>query len=284
MKKQLFLPLIIISLLLTFFKIDFSSSANDNLLSIHIIDVGQGDCILIQTPNKNNILVDSGDEDSFPIINDYLHDLNIKLIHTLVISHFDTDHIGSMDDIVNNFEVNSIYSPGDSKTSNAVFNLQTACSYNNLTLNYVYANDTIYIDEDISLHVLSPTYIQDNSNCNSIVFELNYLDKSFLFTGDCESENEFDIINSYDLENVDFLKVAHHGSKSSTTELFLDEVTPDIAAISCGYNNDYGHPHQSTIKNLSDRDISIFRTDLMGDLVFYSDGKSIFTKKNYLKE
>ena len=103
----------------------------------------------------------------------------------------------------------------------------------------------------------------------------------FLFTGDCEKENEAQIIASYDLKGVDFLKVAHHGSSSSSSESFIKEISPKIAAISCGYKNNYGHPHQSTLDTLEKYNIKTFRTDLNGDLVFYSDGYKIFTIKKY---
>ena len=107
------------------------------------------------------------------------------------------------------------------------------------------------------------------------------MDMDFLFTGDCEEPNEIEIINSFELEDVDFLKVAHHGSSASSTENFIKEVSPDIGVISCGYKNQYGHPHQSTLDTLEKYNVNIFRTDLNGDLVFYSDGKKIFTTKKY---
>ena len=103
----------------------------------------------------------------------------------------------------------------------------------------------------------------------------------FLFTGDCEESNEVDMINSYDLENVDFLKIAHHGSSSSSSDKFIKETSPDIAVISCGYKNQYGHPHKSTLDTLNKYKVKTFRTDINGDLVFYSDGYKIFTTKKY---
>ena len=113
------------------------------------------------------------------------------------------------------------------------------------------------------------------------MFNLIYNDKTFLFTGDSEIPNEKDIICAYNLKDVDFLKVGHHGSSSSTSVEFLESISPDLAAISCGYKNQYGHPHKKTLDNLRNEDILIYRTDLLGDIVFYSDGSTIITKKKY---
>ena len=102
-----------------------------------------------------------------------------------------------------------------------------------------------------------------------------------MFTGDCEESNEMDMINSYHLEDIDFLKVAHHGSYTASSLTFLEETTPDIAVISCGYKNSYGHPHKSTLDNLESVDAKIFRTDQNGSMQFYSDGEKIYSKVKY---
>ncbi len=99
-----------------------------------------------------------------------------------------------------------------------------------------------------------------------------------------EKSNEIEVINSYDLEEIDFLKVAHHGSHTSSTDEFIKEVSPDISVISCGYKNRYGHPHKSVLDTLKKYDSLIYRTDISGDLVFYSDGYTIYTKKDYKKQ
>ena len=250
-------------------------------LSVHIIDVGQGDCILIKTPQNQNILVDGGDEDSYKIIKTYLKLNKVKNIDMIIVTHFDKDHIGSLDEIINNFHVNKIYTPNQTSDSTHYKNLITSCRNNNLKLNHLKKGDYIKINENIKLNVLSPSYIQENSNANSIVFNLEYFDMDFLFTGDCEDANEIEMVNSYELDDIDFLKVSHHGSNSSSSENFIKEVTPFIAAISCGYKNQYGHPHKSTLDTLDKYDVKTIRTDINGDLVFYSDGYKIFTTKNY---
>lgn len=272
-KKFFYIILIIITLL--------SGCGKNSLLEIHIIDIGQGDSILIKTPNSKTLLIDGGTNESEHIVKGYLKKHKIKTIDFLIATHPDSDHIGGLDAVVNKFNVKGLYLPEQTITSDSYNDLISACNQKQVPLNYVYKGDNFSIDNYIDLFVLSPSYIQDDNNLNSIVFKLSFKNKSFLFTGDAESSNESDIINSFNLEDIDFLKVGHHGSKSSTTSEFLDETTPDVAVISCGYKNQYGHPHNTTLKNLKDHNVTTYRTDLSGDIVLYSNGEIIYTKKKY---
>lgn len=274
MRNKIFLSiLIIISLLI--------GCDKKSLLSIHMIDVGQGDSILVQTPTNKNILIDGGDEDSENIIISYLRQKRIKTIDIIIATHPDSDHIGSLDNIIKKFNVNSIYMPEQSTDSEAYQNLINSCTDKNLSIQHLYKNDVLNIDNNINIYVLRPSYIQEESNLNSIVFKLTFNDNSFLFMGDAEEENEKEILHSFKLNNINFIKIGHHGSNSSSSLEFIKKISPDIAAISCGYKNQYGHPHREVINNLKQNHVSIYRTDRIGDIVFYSDGEIIFTKYNY---
>lgn len=274
MRNKIFLlTLIIISLL--------SGCDKKSLLSIHMIDVGQGDSILVQTPTNKNILIDGGDEDSGNIVTSYLKQKRIKTIDIIIATHPDSDHIGSLDDVIKKFNVNSIYMPEQPAESKAYQNLINSCTDKNLPIQYLYKDDVLNIDNNINIYVLSPSYIQEESNLNSIVFKLNFNDNSFLFMGDAEEPIEKEILHYFELDNINFIKIGHHGSNSSTASEFIEKIHPDIAAISCGYKNQYGHPHKEVINNLKQNNISIYRTDKIGDIVFYSDGKMIFTKHKY---
>ncbi|AWH78173.1 ComEC/Rec2 family competence protein [Clostridioides difficile] len=274
MRNKIFLSiLIIISLLI--------GCDKKSLLSIHMIDVGQGDSILVQTPTNKNILIDGGDEDSENIIISYLRQKRIKTIDIIIATHPDSDHIGSLDNVIKKFNVNSIYMPEQSTDSEAYQNLINSCTDKNLSIQHLYKNDVLNIDNNINIYVLSPSYIQEESNLNSIVFKLTFNDNSFLFMGDAEEENEKEILHSFKLNNINFIKIGHHGSNSSSSLEFIKKISPDIAAISCGYKNQYGHPHRKVIDNLKQNHVSIYRTDRIGDIVFYSDGEIIFTKYNY---
>lgn len=250
-------------------------------LSVHIVDVGQGDCILIKTPENQNILVDGGDDNAYKIIKTYLKLNKVNKLDIVIATHLDKDHIGSLDEIINYFDVKKVYTPNQKDDSSHYSDFVKSCQNKNLKINHLSKGDSIKINNTTVVNVLSPSYIQDNSNENSIVFNLEYKNMDFLFTGDCEETNEIEITNSFELEDVDFLKVAHHGSSSSSTDNFIKEASPSIAAISCGYKNQYGHPHKSTLDTLEKYGAKAIRTDLNGDLIFYSDGYKIFTTKNY---
>lgn len=174
-----------------------------------------------------------------------------------------------------------IYTPKQKDDSSHYHNLIKSLNNRNLNLYFLEKDKNIVFDKNIIITVLSPSYISSDNNSNSIVFNLKYKDMDFLFTGDCTESNEIDMINSYNLDSIDFLKVSHHGSSSSSTDNFIKEVSPSIGVISCGYKNQYGHPHQSTLDTLEKYNVQTFRTDKHGDLVFYSDGNKIFTKKKY---
>ena len=269
MKKITFLIFIIITLLV--------GCGKKDLLSIHIIDVGQGDSILIQTPKNTNILVDGGNEDSSLIISKFIKSKKAKNLDLVIATHPDTDHIGSLDTVINKFKVSKLYLPNKNTNNDSYYNLIQACNKKNIKPQYLSKGDIINLEDNLKLTILNPSYTHEDSNSNSIVFKLDYKNKSFLFTGDATKENEIEMINNFNLNDIDFLKVAHHGSKNSSTEEFLKSTTPDLAAISCGYDNTYGHPHKDTLLRLAQVNTKVYRTDKQGHISFYSDGNTITT-------
>lgn len=275
-KKILFFLIIIIALL--------SGCDKTKDFCVHVIDVGQADSILITTPSNKNMLIDGGDEDSAKIIKSYLKNKKVKKLDVIIATHPDSDHIGSLDYIIDNFDVEKIYMTNQITDSECYTNLIDSCNNKNLKVNYLSKDDSFNLDDSTHIYVLSPSYITDNNNSNSIVLNIKYKNNSFLFTGDCDESNEMEMIGAYDLQNIDFLKVAHHGSSTSSSLAFLEETTPDIAVISCGYKNSYGHPHKSTLDNLEKIDAKVFRTDKNGSMQFYSDGLKIYSKVKYKQE
>ena len=269
MKKITFLIFIIITLLV--------GCGKKDLLSIHIIDVGQGDSILIQTPKNTNILVDGGNEDSSLIISKFIKSKKAKNLDLVIATHPDTDHIGSLDTVINKFKVSKLYLPNKNTNNDSYYNLIQACNKKNIKPQYLSKGDIINLEDNLKLTILNPSYTHEDSNSNSIVFKLDFKNKSFLFTGDATKENEIEMINNFNLNDIDFLKVAHHGSKNSSTEEFLKSTTPDVAAISCGYDNTYGHPHKDTLLRLAQVNTKVYRTDKQGHISFYSDGNTITT-------
>lgn len=258
--------------------------AAEKLFSVHIIDVGQGDSIFIQTLEDKRILIDAGDEEAEHTVYSYLKRRGVKKIDVLIATHPDTDHIGSMDYIIDKFKISHFYMPDAKTDSEAFYNLLDSCKEKNLKIEYLTKGDRLKIDSSTTMEILSPSTITDKNNLNSIVSLLNYKGYEFLFTGDAEKENESEILSSCNLPDIEFLKAGHHGSSSSSTDEFIEKLKPEAVAISCGYNNDYGHPHRSVLDTFRKNGAVVYRTDKNGSLVFYCDENGIFTKKKYKAE
>ena len=256
----------------------------EKLFSVHIIDIGQGDSIFIQTLEDKRILIDAGDEEAEHTVYSYLKRRGVKKIDVLIATHPDTDHIGSMDYIIDKFKISHFYMPDAKTDSEAFYNLLDSCRDKNLKIEYLTKGDVLKIDSSTTMEILSPSTITDKNNLNSIVSLLNYKGYEFLFTGDAEKENESEILSSCNLPDIEFLKAGHHGSSSSSTDEFIEKLKPEAVAISCGYNNDYGHPHRSVLDTFRENGSVVYRTDKNGSLVFYCDENGIFTKKKYKAE
>ena len=280
MKSKSLIKIFLIFLLLIY----VNGCSDEKLFSVHIIDVGQGDSIFIQTLENKRILIDAGDEEAEHTVYSYLKRKGVKKIDVLIATHPDTDHIGSMDYIIDKFKISHFYMPEAKTDSEAFYNLLDSCKDKNLKIEYLTKGDVLKIDSSTSMEILSPSTITDKNNLNSIVSLLNYKGYEFLFTGDAEKENESEILSSCNLPDIEFLKAGHHGSSSSSTDEFIAKLKPEAVAISCGYNNDYGHPHRSVLDTFRENGSVVYRTDKNGTLVFYCDENGIFTKKKYRTE
>lgn len=280
MKSKSFIKIFLILLLVIY----VNGCSREKLFSVHIIDVGQGDSIFIQTLEDKRILIDAGDEEAEHTVYSYLKRRGVKKIDVLIATHPDTDHIGSMDYIIDKFKISHFYMPNAKTDSEAFYNLLDSCKEKNLKIEYLTKGDRLKIDSSTTMEILSPSTITDKNNLNSIVSLLNYKGYEFLFTGDAEKENESEILSSCNLPDIEFLKAGHHGSSSSSTDEFIEKLKPEAVAISCGYNNDYGHPHRSVLDTFRENGAVVYRTDKNGSLVFYCDENGIFTKKKYKTE
>ena len=234
----------------------------DNTLSVTYLDVGQGDSIVI-TYKSNVILMDTGGNIYSDISNNktipYLKSLGKNKIDYLILSHGDYDHMGESINLVNNFKVD-----------NVIFNKD---NYNELEQelinvlennNIKYYNSVNYIDiNNIRLYFLNDK-ICDNENDNSNIIYFSYYNYNFLFTGDISSNVEKYLVNNYNLNKIDFLKVSHHGSDTSSSKYFIDKLNVVNSIISVGRNNIYNHPSILTLNNLEDT--NIYRTDIEGSI------------------
>lgn len=250
-----------------------SNQNNYDTLSVHYLDVGQGDSIFIELPGGSSMLIDAGVSRLGKSIKGYINSLGYNKIDYLVATHPHADHIGSMAYIVDNMNIGEIYMPKVSANTKTYEKLLEAISAKGLKIKAAAAGVDILNTEQISVHIAAPVKIDDDelNNCSAVI-KIQFENTSFLFTGDAEERELEDITADI---SADVLKVGHHGSSTSTSNKFLTKVNPKIAVISLGRNNDYGHPHKSTIKCLNNIDAEIYRTDKDRTIIVMSDGQNI---------
>lgn len=245
-------------------------------LKIHFIDVGQADCILIELPANEEVLIDAGNREDAEYITNYLDSLGIETIEYFILTHPHEDHIGSATAILSNYEVDKIYMPDVSADSKIYKDTINAIREEGAELINAKAGTSIIASDDLSFDVLAPNSMwYSELNEYSLVTRLVYKDTSFLFTGDAESVSELEMVKAgYEIDS-DLLKVGHHGGETSSSQVFLDEVTPEYAVISAGKDNPYGHPHKKTLSRLNAIGAEIYRTDELGTITASSDGTKI---------
>ncbi|MFQ8599388.1 MAG: ComEC/Rec2 family competence protein [Oscillospiraceae bacterium] len=249
--------------------------------SVHVIDVGQADAILIQSFGKN-VLIDAGDNDMGDGVVSYLKQQGVSKIDTLIATHPHADHIGGMDVVVRKLEIGEVIMPKlpDTlvPTTKTYEDLIDAIADKNLKIKPAKAGDAIQLGE-AALTILGPVSKFDGLNNYSVVSRLDYKEVSFVFTGDAEKEAENAILASGANLKANVLKAGHHGSSTSSSQAFLEAVQPNYAAISVGAGNKYGHPHKEVVNRFTKLGIQVFRTDHDGSIVFESkDGRELEVK------
>ncbi len=251
-----------------------NASSVNGKLKVHYINVGQGDSILVQQGDKN-MLIDAGTNASTSSLISYLRSQDIKKIDYLVLTHPHEDHIGGADAVIKTFDIGSIYMPKVTANTATFRDVAKAMNAKGLKATVPVPGTNFNLGQ-AACDILGPVKtVSGDLNTYSIVIKVSFGNNKFLFTGDAQSSNERDMINKgFDL-SADVLKVGHHGSHTSTSQNFLDKVNPKYAVISCGVNNDYGHPHKETMDRLKRMNITVYRTDKSGTIVAESDGKNI---------
>ncbi|MBQ8522521.1 MAG: MBL fold metallo-hydrolase [Clostridia bacterium] len=257
------------------FKADVKASKYD--LIVHFINVGQGDAIALTLPNDKVMLIDSGPKSSQNYLVSYIKDSvlssnNELVIDYLILTHSDIDHSGGMCAIFSEFDVKNFFRPNiasESEQSSDFALKSTLDEYNetiikaqqekDLQINVINQEYEFYIDK-VLVQIFAPLKIYGTTNEMSPIIKVSYLGKSFLFTGDINSECENDMIKKYGAElDADVLKVAHHGSSTSTSVEFIKAVTPNYAVICVGTNS-YGHPNASVVSNLMEAGSQVLTT------------------------
>ncbi|WP_457786535.1 ComEC/Rec2 family competence protein [Geobacillus sp. Geo 8.1] len=253
------------------------SNAATKTLSVHFINVGQGDSIYIKAPNGEDILIDGGNKDGSDVVA-YLKKQRVKDIEIMIATHPDADHIGGLDEVLKAFPVKSVYAPKVGHTSQAYKDFLIAVKNEKLTIKTAQANVTLPI-KGVTAKFVGPvkTYSKSDTNDWSAVLRLTYGKNTFLFTGDAEFKAESDMIKAKQPLKADVLKVGHHGAKTSTSTTFLNAVKPKYAVISVGKNS-YGHPTKEVLNRLKAAKVTVYRTDQKGTIVFTSNGSTLSLK------
>lgn len=283
--RVLFIPCIL--LLITLFLLGYvirgnlASTLKNSQTKIHFINVGQGDAILIE--NKNfNILIDSGPNSAKDNIISYLKINGIKKLDYVIASHPHEDHIGSMDDIVNKFDIGEFIMPKVLTTDEDLNNLLKALKNKKLLVKNINSNFKIKLSKDAYIDFLWAGDISDdNLNNHSIVMKYITKNISFLFTGDMEEEIENVLLASKNPLKSTVLKVAHHGSKTSSSKAFISEIQPQVSVISCGMGNDYGHPNKIILDTLKSINSKILRSDINGNIIIKTNGDKLMIYTEY---
>lgn len=246
----------------------------DAKLIVHFIDVGQGDSVLLES-NDEFVLIDAGERGYGDAVSSYINERGADELKYVIATHPHTDHMGGMRTVLNDIAAeNFITVETDCATSTWIKLLKTV---EEKKINYIDAKtgDT-YTFGSASFTILAPNSDNyDNYNNYSVVTKVTCGDISFMLTGDAEKESEYEMVRSGVDLHADVLKCGHHGSSTSTTAKFLKAVDPSYAVISCGKDNDYGHPHKETMQKLNALGTTILRTDQMGTIVAYTDGKEL---------
>lgn len=240
-------------------------------LEVDFIDVGQADSILVSNKDEA-MLIDAGNNENGKDVVDFIKSKGITKINYLIGTHPHADHIGGLDDVINSdLAIDNVYMPKIQTNTKTFEDVLDALKNKNLTVSAPKKGDTFKIG-DANCEVMTDSILNnDNLNLSSIVIRLEFGENSFLFMGDAETENE----KTTNWSKTNVLKVGHHGSNTSSSQAFLNEVKPEYAIIMSGKDNNYGLPKQNILDRLTKIGAKIYRTDENGTITMISDGKTI---------
>ena len=247
--------------------------SDSGALTVHFIDVGQADCILLESDGQF-MLIDGGNREDSSLVVSYLEQQGVQTLEAVVCTHAHEDHVGGLPGVLAVFPTKAVYSPTKTYASNIYDKFLYYVDQQGLEVTLP-VSGTVLTLGDAQITILGPLKSYAETNNTSIVLKAVYGETSFLFTGDMEQEAEHDLLEAgLDLK-ADVLKVGHHGSHTSTGYRFLYEVEPTYAVISVGTGNDYGHPHKETLELYEDAGLPMLRTDALGTVLAVSDGREV---------
>ncbi|MGN2369501.1 ComEC/Rec2 family competence protein [Clostridium cagae] len=290
-KKAQFITIVLFALigLMSFvFGNDFNSNKVDNvgnltnvsgILEVSYLDVGQGDAVYIRV-NDFDILIDAGPRSEADHLLKQLEQKNIDDFEMVIATHPHEDHIGGMSKVFENYKVENFYMPKVTHTTKTFENMLTSVSKQGLKVQQIKEGMKFDLGSDAKIDVYSPMKESyEEFNDYSPIMKLTFGDKKLMFTGDAETLAEKEVLSKYSKDlKADVLKFGHHGSSTSSSNEFIQAVSPQYGIISCGTDNSYGHPHKETMNKISKNKIETYRTDLQGEITLSSDGRTISIK------
>ena len=251
------------------------TSKPEGTLEVHYIDVGQGDATLIKC-GSHAMLIDGGNNNKGTMVQLYLKKQGVESLDYVIGTHPDADHIGGLDVIVYKYNCDTVIMPDYEKDTKTYQELVDVIHDKNMKITYPVVGEQYALGE-AKFTIIAPNSNSYGGNANdySVAILLEYGKNRFLFTGDAEEASEAEMLtNGIDI-SADVYKVAHHGSRSASTQEFLNAVHPKYAVISCGEGNSYGHPHAEVLNRLRSMGVEVFRTDEQGSIIASSDGENI---------
>lgn len=240
---------------------------------VHYIDVGQADAALVLCDDQA-ILIDGGNTEDSNLIYTYLKKHSVNHLDYIVCTHAHEDHVGGLSGALNYASVDTVFCSVTTYDSKAFSNFTKNLDKQGVAITVPQPGDSFALGS-ASITILGPIHPNEEPNNTSIVLRIVYGSTSFLFTGDAEVEEENDILEAGHILQSTVLKVGHHGSDTSTSYRWLREVAPEYAIISVGLDNSYGHPTENTLSKLRDAEVTVFRTDIQGDVICTSDGTNV---------
>lgn len=278
MNKIIF-TLIIILILVPYYFLE----GNDDKLKLYFIDVGQGDGIIIKSPEDKIIIIDGGPYDNFYQKVSEKLPFRKRNIDLLIITHAHRDHYLGLINIIENYKIDNIFYSGYDIDLYDYKYLMDLIKEKNINLLAVKYGEEINFEKDIKLTILHPFIIKEKEediNNTSVAIKLTYKNFDVIFTGDMTCEGEKELIQKEKILESEILKIGHHGSRWATCDYFLGKVKPKIGIIQVGKDNNFNHPHKETIDRLKNAQVEIFRNDLLGDIFISSNGYNYCINKS----
>ena len=255
---------------------DIPAAPAEGALTVHYIDVGQADCILLESSGEF-MLIDGGNVDDGQMVVSYLNQMGVETLSHVICTHAHEDHVGGLPAVLSKYRAEAVYCPVTEYSSKVFGDFLEKTQAQGLEVTVPSPGDDLSFGS-VTATVLGPVQEYDDPNETSIVLRVACGETTFLFTGDSETSSETDMLNYWGEDfdwSIDVLKVGHHGSETSTGYRLLYETAPTYGVISVGTGNSYGHPHDAPLSRLKDAGVVTLRTDRLGHIIARTDGTEV---------